>query len=117
MSITKLFKSAGHFLAALTDEIQTVINWLGKAEAKISQVGIALEANKGKLLGDALAIVKAASDAERAKGLNLPLDAAFVESLRQALHDIENLKPGSTTPPAGLPLTAPMDAQVVKPAA
>lgn len=117
MNISKLFKSAGHFLAVVTDEIQTVIGWLGKAEAKITQVGANLEASKGKLLGDALAIVKAASDAERAKGLSLPLDAAFVESLRQALTDIEHLKPGSTTAPGGLPLTAPMNAPVVQPVA
>jgi hypothetical protein len=108
MQLNKVFKSVGHYFAVLVQDIPVAISWLGKANSKLVEVAATVDAHKGKLLGDALAVVKAASEAEQARGLNLSLDAAFIQSLKQTLADIEALKPGATVAPAGLPAIAPV---------
>jgi hypothetical protein len=113
MQLNKVFKSVGHYFAVLVQDIPVAISWLGKANSKLVEVAATVDAHKGKLLGDALAVVKAASEAEQARGLNLSLDAAFIQSLKQTHRRairVGQIPAGYTRPAgvlAGLGLSGP----------
>jgi hypothetical protein len=114
------FASPGHFFASLSHDIKVGVTFLQNHQAQIDstlQVGAnvvsaldpalaplaqVIERAGEAALGEILAVVSKASDAEAAKGIDITLNQAVVQEFKNLLLCFEKIKPGSTVPPANL---------------
>jgi hypothetical protein len=114
------FASPGHFFASLSHDIKVGVTFLQNHQAQIDstlQVGAnvvsaldpalaplaqVIERAGEAALGEILAGVSKASDAEAAKGIDITLNQAVVQEFKNLLLCFEKIKPGSTVPPANL---------------
>jgi hypothetical protein len=114
------FASPGHFFASLSHDIKVGVTFLQNHQAQIDstlQVGAnvigaldpalaplaqVIERAGEAALGEVLAVISKASDAEAAKGIDITLNQAVVQEFKNLLLSFEKIKPGSTIAPANL---------------
>ena len=114
------FASPGHFFASLSHDIKVGVTFLQNHQAQIDstlQVGAnvvsaldpalapvaqAIERAGEAALGEVLAAISKASDAEATRGIDITLNQAVVQEFKNLLLSFEKIKPGSTVVPVNL---------------